>query len=39
MFKIIGKIVSFIATLALGYAICYFRWLLIIVDWFKNLIG
>lgn len=39
MFKIIGKIVRFIATLALGYAICYFGWLSIIVDWFKTLIG
>lgn len=38
MFKVIGKIFNFLLALALGYAICYFGWLPIIVDWFKNFI-
>ncbi len=38
MFKVLRFIIEFVATLALGYCMCYFGWLQTIINWVQGLI-
>jgi len=39
MFKFLGILFGIILVGALGYAMCYFGWISMFIDWAKGLIG